>query len=312
MARGGGTFVVLGTTVVAVLAVGAAVGADALAGTPDPVPSSTIAMSDDFCTLMDEMVTYVGAKEGALVDSTLKVMFGSVDEAVELDDIHAWGELSLEYWGDIQAYERHAAEVVSDPAVTEAFESSMAGINVDGVRSAQVAIGAIQSSDFVDALNGKDRSEGDQAIVSEAEAANEAISTYVLTECGIDLGGGADGGGTEAPPAATTAKTDASTLGKEIATAFVDWVEGDPLPTVSLSDGMYGLTVSSTSDGGTSISTSSFGAASSDPAIVDQAITGRTDWCVAVTDNAAASPTTYRYSATGGLEEGTCAALAGG
>jgi hypothetical protein len=92
------------------------------------------------------------------------------------------------------------------------------------------------------------------------------------------------------------AKVDASTLGKELATFFVDWEEGDPLPVVTMTRGHYYLqdvrvaTVSSRVE------------------IVDQSVTGWDDWCVSVSYDDRADAT-YRYSAMGGLEEGTCAAL---
>lgn len=310
MAIGEGYETVLGTVVVAALAIGAAVGAHAFVGDTavdtgaTPGVTTSIAMSDDFCTLMGEMVAYMGASEDAYVTATLTVL-GSVDEATEVDAMHAWGEIALEYWNGFREYERHAAEVVTDPTIARAFDSSLAGIEIEGVRPAQVAIDALQPDGFLERLDGDDISASDQVIVLEARSANEAISAYVLSECDVELGGGSSPGSAE-----SSAKTDAITLGQEISVAFVDWNEGDPLPQVSVADGMFGVTVTSVSDGGTSTGTTSFSAASSDPAIIEQVITSPMDWCVSVADNAATPPTTFRYSATGGVEEGTCAALA--
>ncbi|WP_315095266.1 prepilin-type N-terminal cleavage/methylation domain-containing protein [uncultured Cellulomonas sp.] len=93
----------------------------------------------------------------------------------------------------------------------------------------------------------------------------------------------------------SAAKADVSTLGKEVATYFVDW-DGTTAVTVGIAGGklqVNGLPVGNASKnvaiGGT--------AALAD----DQA------WCVGVTnpkgDKAVVG---YKYSAAGGLEEGTC------
>jgi len=87
------------------------------------------------------------------------------------------------------------------------------------------------------------------------------------------------------------AKVDASTLGKEIATWYVD--NDGPVPPIVVDEGVYilaGTPVAYVSDG------VEFGDASG---------TGAFDWCVWVT-----SPTgeyqDYQYSAEGGLEQGRC------
>ncbi len=306
MATGSAALTVLGTTIVAALAVGAAVGVHSLVGDPDDGPGTDIAMSDDFCTLMDEMMTFADEKSDAVTIASVQ-LYGINGEPASLDDIHAWGETILELAVGAESYMRHAAEVVSDPIIAQAFETSADDIEIELERPARAAIDAVAADTYQDGMSWEDMSAEDQAILAEADSAEEAISAYVLSECGIDLSGGSSTSGVEA-----SVKTDVSTLGKEIATAFVYWSEGDPLPEVSLSDGEYGVATSSVIDGGTSVSTIHFSSESSDPAIVEQAIVSSVDWCVSVTDNAAASPTTYSYSAQLGLMEGTCAALAGG
>ena len=94
----------------------------------------------------------------------------------------------------------------------------------------------------------------------------------------------------------TAAKADVSTIGKEVATYFVD---GTVFPTVAQTAGRYTLTSGGvTNDLGKSSANVVFGAISG---------TNSTDWCVYVTnaqgDKAVAG---YQYSAAGGLALGNC------
>jgi type IV pilus assembly protein PilA len=90
----------------------------------------------------------------------------------------------------------------------------------------------------------------------------------------------------------SSAKADVSTIGKELATYFVDG-SGAP-PTVSIAGGRYGY--------GTPVV--DLGKASSNVAIINETGTGATDWCIAV-DNTAGSQKYYKYSAAGGLSTTT-------
>jgi type IV pilus assembly protein PilA len=94
----------------------------------------------------------------------------------------------------------------------------------------------------------------------------------------------------------TAAKADVSTLGKEVATFFVDW-DGTTIPTVSIAGDHYVL-----SAGGV---TTNLGNHSNNVSITAQDIVNDVDWCVEVT-NDAGSIQTFRYSSEGGLEEGAC------
>lgn len=92
----------------------------------------------------------------------------------------------------------------------------------------------------------------------------------------------------------SAAKADVSTLGKEIATY---WVDGDAMPAVSQNADSYfvnGVTV---------------GNRSNNVSISGYTTTGTaTTWCVQVTnpEGDVAASDGYKYSAQGGLEEGTC------
>jgi type II secretory pathway pseudopilin PulG len=86
-------------------------------------------------------------------------------------------------------------------------------------------------------------------------------------------------------------KADASTLGKEIATWYVDHAGGPPAVTVS--GGEY------------SVDHVAVGAASSNVQLGGITGTGPTDWCVWVT-NPEGDFKDFQYSADGGLQPGTC------
>jgi type IV pilus assembly protein PilA len=92
----------------------------------------------------------------------------------------------------------------------------------------------------------------------------------------------------------SSAKADVSTIGKELATYFVDG-QGAP-PTVSIGTNLrYGYGTAPVVD---------LGKASNNVAIINQTGLGATDWCIAV-ENTAGSQKYYKYSAAGGLSTTT-------
>ena len=92
----------------------------------------------------------------------------------------------------------------------------------------------------------------------------------------------------------SAAKADVSTIGKEVATYFVDW-DGTTVPPITAVDNEYFLD-------GEKIGNQSTNVQLEPEAIVDEA-----DWCVWVTnDKGDKAVDGFRYSADGGLEEGTC------
>ncbi len=97
----------------------------------------------------------------------------------------------------------------------------------------------------------------------------------------------------------SAAKADVSTIGKEVATFFVDAPAGS-LPTVSVAGGKYRLAV------GTGTPTD-LGKVSNNVALGAQNIVSSTNWCVSVTNPKGDKAVTgFKYSAAGGLEEGVC------
>ncbi|UJP38931.1 type II secretion system protein [Cellulomonas palmilytica] len=96
----------------------------------------------------------------------------------------------------------------------------------------------------------------------------------------------------------SAAKADVSTLGKEIATYFVDW------------DGATAVTAGITAPPNAKLQVNGEDVGNASKNVEFGGLTGAADdqdWCVYVTnakgDKAA---TGYKYSAAGGLEEGTC------
>ena len=103
----------------------------------------------------------------------------------------------------------------------------------------------------------------------------------------------------------TAAKADATTLGKELASY---WVDGSTIPTVAVASGRY--TVGGTDAGKQSNNVILLDYAATPVTTASQAMTGTTaaSWCVNVRDNTTGA-TTYKYSAQNGLETGKCASV---
>jgi len=99
----------------------------------------------------------------------------------------------------------------------------------------------------------------------------------------------------------TSTKADVSTLGKEIATFYVD---GTGTPTITFATGsatVAGNVIKLSS--GTALKT----AIKVDPAVLTSPTPplGATSWCIALT-NPDGAKKDYQYSVTGGLAEGAC------
>lgn len=93
----------------------------------------------------------------------------------------------------------------------------------------------------------------------------------------------------------SAAKADVSTIGKEVATYFVDW-DGTTAPAIAATGTEYTLNGDKIGNQSTNVL---LGPTAN--------LTDATDWCVSVTnpegDKAVAG---FQYSAAGGLEEGAC------
>ena len=103
------------------------------------------------------------------------------------------------------------------------------------------------------------------------------------------------------------AKADVSTLGKEIATW---WVDGTAAPVVGEAGGVYTLgsdaTVANNPTIGNQSTNVDFGLFVADDGLVATTITA-SNWCVYVTNlEGDISEDGYQYSAAGGLEAGDC------
>ena len=99
----------------------------------------------------------------------------------------------------------------------------------------------------------------------------------------------------------SAAKADVSTIGKELATYYVDNTGNAPVVSISTVApvGHYVYTPT----GGT---LTDIGKASSGVAIINEKGTKNVDWCVAVSNNDG-SQKYYQYSAQGGLDKSTSA-----
>ena len=101
----------------------------------------------------------------------------------------------------------------------------------------------------------------------------------------------------------SAAKADVSTLGKEVATWFVDQ---SALPTVAVSGSAPSQTYHIYATGPASAD-NKVGNVSKNVRLVGITGTNATDWCVAVVNlQGDKARTGFRYSASGGLEEGLC------
>jgi prepilin-type N-terminal cleavage/methylation domain-containing protein len=100
----------------------------------------------------------------------------------------------------------------------------------------------------------------------------------------------------------SAAKADVSTIGKEIATYFVDNVN-----VTGLAVGTAGTPAHYSLSGGALAAAVDLGKVSNNVVLAAQSFTNPTTWCVSVRnpqgDKAVVG---YRYSAAGGLEEGVC------
>jgi type IV pilus assembly protein PilA len=93
----------------------------------------------------------------------------------------------------------------------------------------------------------------------------------------------------------TSTKADVSTVGKEIATYYVDGVAGTP--SVAVANNEATVKVGTTEIAKVKVSNGT--------AALDASGTNSSDWCVALT-NGEGSKKDFKYSAQGGLAQGRC------
>jgi prepilin-type N-terminal cleavage/methylation domain-containing protein len=111
-----------------------------------------------------------------------------------------------------------------------------------------------------------------------------------------------------------TAKADISTLGKEIATYYVDGTGASATPMAITSvGGRYLLNVAAVGSEAV-ITNRDLGKVSGSNVLFNQFYTDDRSWCVSLTNNQgdkAKAPGGYKYSALGGLATGVCTSSAG-
>jgi len=288
------------TVGVAALAVAAAIGAHVVlpaahAASPTPsvsTPATSAALSDDFCTLMTDLTAVAQTLQSDppgfsdSIDVSPSPSASATPDPAAVDALHAWGQNVLDASATIVRYYDKAATIVADPDIATAFTTMSTDTPLVAGKIGQAAIDAASDSDFMTAVFGVMFDPTTAAASSDLDGATTVVGQYVTTTCGVDVfGTGAQ--------AATDAKSDASTLGMEIATYYVDWKLGDPAPVVTVTDGNYFL------------NDNFIGFAADGAAITAQYANGPTDWCVEVTINGD-STTSATYSAQIGLAQGTC------
>jgi prepilin-type N-terminal cleavage/methylation domain-containing protein len=101
----------------------------------------------------------------------------------------------------------------------------------------------------------------------------------------------------------SAAKADVSTVGKELATY---WVDGVTVPAIVQAAGRYSLSAPA-GGGAAAVPATDLGKSSTNVVLGTTNIIDDTHWCVDVT-NAKGDKKIYKYSASGGLSQGLCAA----
>lgn len=315
MARSVPLIAIVGSLGAATLAFGLAMGGHAVLGseepgrfspvptssgsTPGPSPStsaSPIAMSDDFCTLMDETAAYINELEESSAGDDLFMDLSDEskwDDPALLDAVHELGQAQLDSIEPLNGYFLHAAELVEDPEVREAFETFARVYETQMETLGQMAIDATSVAAYMTAIFATLDDPELNSLEGESNAAGAIVNQYVIDTCGRDILGGGSDTGTVADTQDTAVKADVSMLGREIVTYYVGWNEGDPQPVVTVVGGEYVLN-------GTSVGYQSVGVD-----LTDQFANGPTDWCVEVTSTSEGGPT-YIYTPALGLWKGTC------
>ena len=105
------------------------------------------------------------------------------------------------------------------------------------------------------------------------------------------------------------AKSDVSTIGKELATYFVDNTTAPTAIDTTTNSGRYTILAASGNNNigkvSTGVSLVAYGATTAATSLTTTAMTP-TAWCVAVKDTVGGAGTVYKYSAQNGLETGQC------
>lgn len=111
----------------------------------------------------------------------------------------------------------------------------------------------------------------------------------------------------------SAAKADVSTIGKEVATYYVDGLGSTAIGAMAITNvgGRYVLNVTAAAGPPvvTAVAAQDLGKVSANVLLAAQSFKSGTSWCVSVTNpNGDKSATGYKYSAVGGLGDGPCVA----
>jgi type IV pilus assembly protein PilA len=113
----------------------------------------------------------------------------------------------------------------------------------------------------------------------------------------------------------SAAKADISTIGKEVATYYVDGTGTDTnagKPKVSLTGGRYQLDVAAIGTTEAAIVAQDLGKASANNVLGAEFFASSDSWCVSITNpNGDKAVAGFKYSAIGGLGTGVCTSAAG-
>jgi type IV pilus assembly protein PilA len=106
----------------------------------------------------------------------------------------------------------------------------------------------------------------------------------------------------------SAAKADASTLGKELASYWVDGATGSN-PVVAVAAGRYTVGGVDAGKQSSNVILLNYATPPVQTASVTMTATDSSSWCVNVRDNSSATTTIYKYSAKNGLETGACTSV---
>lgn len=197
----------LGTSLVAALAVAVAIGADALIGDTAVVakasPSVAAASGGDFCGLMTQLRALGIDGKAPFDDTTSTTTLDGTDDAAALDAIHADGQKLIDFASKVSALEARAAKAVADPAIATAFSDSAKLYDWAGSVYGPMERDATSTSAFFSAAMGAALDPKAAAIATAGDSANVTITAYVKTKCGIDLGGTATSASASPTPSPT-------------------------------------------------------------------------------------------------------------
>lgn len=306
------------------LAVGSAVGLNGLIGKSDggedtrglaasaaPAPAdfcaSVVELRDFYEELTDPLLDPAWAGGGGLTDFAedenpvfefAVALWGEVttdaEEAAALDKVQRLTATLRDYDAKARSLYEEVAAGIQDPELAESVrqlfehdDSQRTEEFWDFVAQAKTRA-EIRERFEIEALEREqEQAQWREQDIAAANATWTAFDEYVQSECGFSLTPGGSSSSSN-----SVAKADVSTLGKEIATYFVDWEEGQPLPTVSVDEGVYVLPNGVTAPVSPGVE------------LGVQIVNSPTDWCVSTL--AAETGAVYSYSSQRGLAEGAC------